>query len=1129
MFSRHNELVLPDLSTDLADEHDWKVGALRTLDFPMNTTAIAVEPVAGLLAAGTADGSIHIFGRPGVHCKITLPDPAEVRLLQFSVSTYNIVCLDGKNQMHIYNLLEFGRPKLVSSARYDQTNSITLSPSHTHVFVATQNGDIKTYDLTCLRKSPYNTPNLWKLYEEKMVASGVPSLVHFAPTNAVDCVIHPRNLDLMLVAYSGGVVLTGLTERSTIRAYELVLTPGAPGGARHGDILTHRRMMVTSIAAHPSGHFFVVGHADGSIAFWAVEDDNKPLLVRTLDAVDVNLVDASALDQEASGPLREPIFKLSWSSFPNSSDPRGGDTVLTVLGGLNSDNPPGLTVFLLPAFNPTEPPSEPAAPPDSLHPFFRSAMRESLTPKKTFFYGTFGVVQDYLLIPRSSPHFSGNFDPYAILLIIESDNMRTVESYQFPPPGFIQQSAQPHSMEDVEQDEKDEEMPNSANSGMLSPPPPPPLPKSPRHLNNAPLQFRMPVPLLCGSSGILGGQLIKLDNEIYQDFVKKSGNDHTLDFKGGQAYADIDKMNELKLSKYQPHRIVVTHNRDLSVRFFDISTQLLIPSPTTDLVEHEWPEPLPALNVHLDELFDDAELVEYISCPPDKIAIQSVQVATDALECAIALKSGEIVVCHPAFNRPVTSSPKVLSDTEIILLDHLEPLLGSRLTPSFIFAPGKGPVETYALSDVGFLAASYKDGSLFVIDMRGPKIIFSQLMDKKSKRASILPQGHISLSSSHGSGPDVVKSLAWTISPLENDPQLRVRLIAARQSGEADIYTLSASGNPMSWGISGEPVASKAIPDPLPDGIFVLDIKGARCKADRTHLSATFKNTPATSLPTGGLGSAGNRNSNTQRQNILITVGAKGARSTANLNGDKVGKVEWGNKVGGVSGVQVVDHLDSRALVVQTDRHDALIYTLPHLEYICTLQLSPITSLPLSIDESGDYLAWALSPQARTSGVIHSATYGTLFDIRRAYTLPDIDFASSRGPVPPQPQPVSLGPPSVLGYWFSFNQTKTGEQIDALLGGPDRPIPEKKEVESSDATGPGLAGSASGAASNLVAGAAAVQANLYNRLASALNERGQMLGDLEERFNSLEEGSRSMVAQAKRLATQSAAKSWFGF
>ena len=52
MFSKHPEHVLADVSVDLRDEQDWKLGSLRILDFPLNITSLAVEPVMGLLAAG---------------------------------------------------------------------------------------------------------------------------------------------------------------------------------------------------------------------------------------------------------------------------------------------------------------------------------------------------------------------------------------------------------------------------------------------------------------------------------------------------------------------------------------------------------------------------------------------------------------------------------------------------------------------------------------------------------------------------------------------------------------------------------------------------------------------------------------------------------------------------------------------------------------------------------------------------------------------------------------------------------------------------------------------------------------------------------------------------------------------
>ena len=59
MFSKHPEHVLADVSTDLRDEEDWKLGSLRILDFPLNISSLAVEPVIGLLAVGMYLLTVH--------------------------------------------------------------------------------------------------------------------------------------------------------------------------------------------------------------------------------------------------------------------------------------------------------------------------------------------------------------------------------------------------------------------------------------------------------------------------------------------------------------------------------------------------------------------------------------------------------------------------------------------------------------------------------------------------------------------------------------------------------------------------------------------------------------------------------------------------------------------------------------------------------------------------------------------------------------------------------------------------------------------------------------------------------------------------------------------------------------
>lgn len=58
------------------------------------------------------------------------------------------------------------------------------------------------------------------------------------------------------------------------------------------------------------------------------------------------------------------------------------------------------------------------------------------------------------------------------------------------------------------------------------------------------------------------------------------------------------------------------------------------------------------------------------------------------------------------------------------------------------------------------------------------------------------------------------------------------------------------------------------------------------------------------------------------------------------------------------------------------------------------------------------------------------------------------------------------------------------------VGGPNRPIPEKSQLRNGTSTEDGLASTAAGAAAGIAASASAMQTNLYNRLTSAVSERG---------------------------------------
>ncbi|KAK7063993.1 WD40 containing snare-dependent exocytosis protein [Favolaschia claudopus] len=1069
--------IYAEFSTDVHDRADWNVAALRSFDFPLNVASVAVDAISSLLAVGTANGAIYLFGGPSVETKLLLPEPVKVKFLQFSSSTFQLVCLDEKSQLHMWDLSIFGKPKHVASARFDNATSLTLSPSHSHAFVALESGEIRTYDLLCHRKSEYRVPNMWQLFEDKTMAT------RMDPTPAspfpVETVIHPRDLNLLFVAYSGGVILSDLTQRNTLRAYELSLPAGAPGGPGfgHPDILTHRRPEVTAIAIHPAGHFFAVGYADGCIAFWAVEDEDQPLFVRTVDTVDVNRVNVDELEKTHDAPPpREPIYKLAWSSFSNSSDPRGGQTALTILGGLvmGPNEATGLTVHWLPAFNPTDPPS-PAASQTSLHPFMRSAMQTSLQPASEFFYSTSGIPQDFFLVPQNSPHFSGHYDPAAILITVESaDDARVIEAYQFPPPSFLA-SIEPPA--DSEAPPSDSDVVDDLESTLKS-----------LTLNDDPRIITLPLPLWLSSSGAYQAELFTLDRDSHALLVGgETEYPYTLSLKGGAALNVEDVTRELRLAKFQMPRILITLHRNLTfaIQFHDISAQLLVTNDAP--IENDFPKPLPRLTIDLQTLLTDAAVVKKTS-PSffEHAAVQKVHFGQQSLECVVQLASGEVVVYRLKPETPHPQQYTEIVDEEIVLLDNVLASDDSRFAPYFLLTTGK-PVSACAISDIGFLAVAYTE-SLVVVDMRGPRVIFRSGRDKKKDRMSL----HL-----HASDHTHISSLTWTVSTLENDPQLRVRLIVGHISGATEVLTVLRDSNSPSWLVDPNPKKVETVTNSLPMGTFILDGKtGLPIHATKEHLAHSLQPTPA------------------ETHCILVVAGAKGARCIADVTGSRIAKTDWGNKTGVVQSVQIVNKMGSHALVAFTDSQEAMAYSLPSLEFICSLKL-PITYTSLSCDDTGDWIACTANGAYAT---IEHASYGTVFDFRRAYTPPNITIPKPS--VPSQPQPVSLGPTSLLSSWFRFGQSMTGDQLDILLGGPDRPIPVKQTKPQAS---PGQPDS-----QTLADRAAGVQSNLYARLQSAMGERGQMLGDLEDRFNSLEEGSKSMVTQAKRLAAQQSAKSWFG-
>ncbi|KDQ63133.1 hypothetical protein JAAARDRAFT_119208 [Jaapia argillacea MUCL 33604] len=1117
MFSFNSHDIQQDLSRELSENLDWNVGVFKTFKYDANVVALAVDPVSSLLVVGTAQGEIRILGGPLVDIRFSLPDPStRVKFLQFAPFVSKLVCVDTNDQVYVWTLASHTQPKLQATFK---SNNLVISPSHSHAFIILQSGKIKTYDLLCLRFSPYDVANQWTLHQEKDPLSGRDGHREVDSHVPMEVAVHPRNLGTTFIAYAGGVALYDIPERKTSRVYELVLSPGAPGGTDlvTQDLLNPRRPPVTCIAIHPAGHLFAVGHADGCIAFWAVDDEDRPLLVKTLDDSDVNVPSEKIFDALLASNLppepdlssppssREAIFKLAWAGFPNSSDPRGGDTALVILGGLRSDDIPGINILWLPPFNPPAPP--PNVGPQSLHPSLRTAIRQSLLPMKSVFLPTSGIIQDFLLVPKDNPHFSGNWDPKAIVLLSEAtDKSRTVEAYQFPinPSGSHPNVANTVPNAGTTSEEIVEDLASTLESLQFD---------HPQRLN-------LPPSFWAGDGAVIDGHLVICEREAYESLTSVSKVESGLQFHGGTTWVNEDSTSsDIKFARYQPRRILVTRHQDLTVRFQDLSAQNLVNS-SAEALNRDFPDAIYSLTIDPFSVFADAS-VSALDLPAlsRETRLDRVYLAQESLECYLMFQTGEVIIFTLTNGDEKKLASRVIDDSELVPIDHIVVESGRKFRPSLLLSANIGAVVGFAASEIGFFATSYEDGSLLVVDMRGPRVILRSRPPAKKKGLHI-----------HSEDRDPIVHLSWSVCKLDSDPIPRIRLLGTKTSGETKIYTLNHSPATGLWSIDSEPKVMETAANPVPRGsTFVIDARsGARCKADRAGLAVALN--PPKPAPVGKEdGSTGHC--------ILVTAGGKGVRCNLDVDGDRIAKADWPSKVGTVECVEVVERNGSHALVAITSKGEALIYSLPALELLHTLHLPETSTGSIWLNSVGDFIEHTIH---QPTGTVMQTTFGSLFDIRCSFyhTQPEIDFlirqdTGEKGVIPPQPQPVSIGPVSTLGSWvgsFVGPRSITGEQIDSLLAGPDRPIPKQTVTKPS---GSGKASSSSSRSPERSAkpslGGQDQRGSLQERLTSALSERGEMLGNLEEQVKSLEEGSRSMVNQAKRLAAEQTARRWFPF
>lgn len=260
-------------------------------------------------------------------------------------------------------------------------------------------GQIIAYDLDREVMTPFRIPNLWQKQYPRARMGPVVSLQ-----------FHPKDIGTLLIGYSDGAVLYSFKQNKATKFFAYEVPRGAPGGgglSASVDLASNPKL--THAVWHPTGTFILTAHEDSSLVIWDPRD-GRVVMARSIQDTDVNLPSSRTTSPTAT--VKEPYTKIAWCSKENPDD-----TGLLIAGGKSTTDPAkGLTWIEL---GPT--PVYQTSSWDILANHFRTPKRISLlaTPPNA-------QITNFLLIPRSSPHYAGSHDPIAVLATLSSGELITL-------------------------------------------------------------------------------------------------------------------------------------------------------------------------------------------------------------------------------------------------------------------------------------------------------------------------------------------------------------------------------------------------------------------------------------------------------------------------------------------------------------------------------------------------------------------------------------------------------------------------------------------------------------------------------------------------------------------------------
>ncbi|XP_066542305.1 syntaxin-binding protein 5-like isoform X5 [Hoplias malabaricus] len=200
-----------DVHETLLSEHFHICKTVRH-GFPYQPTALAFDPVQKILAIGSRSGGVRILGRPGVDCHCQHESGAAVLQLQFLINEGALVTACADDTLHLWNLRQ-RRPAILHSLKFNRER-ITfchLPFQSKWLYVGTERGNTHIVNVESFILSGYVI--MWNKAIELSTKTHPGPVVHLSDS--------PKDEGKLLVGFeSGTIVMWDLrSKRADFRIY----------------------------------------------------------------------------------------------------------------------------------------------------------------------------------------------------------------------------------------------------------------------------------------------------------------------------------------------------------------------------------------------------------------------------------------------------------------------------------------------------------------------------------------------------------------------------------------------------------------------------------------------------------------------------------------------------------------------------------------------------------------------------------------------------------------------------------------------------------------------------------------------------------------------------------------------